>query len=181
MKLFLDFLPIVIFFATYKFTDDIIIATAALIPATILAIAYSWFKERKIEKMQLATLVLVILMGGATVIFQNEVFIKWKPSVVNWLFAFVFIGSHFIGEKTIIERIMGAQLELEKKIWTNLSVAWISFFTLIGIINLYVAFNYSNDIWVNFKLFGMLTLTILFIVAQGIYISLKSKPEPPAN
>jgi len=183
MKLILDFLPIVIFVAVYKYTNDIITATAALIPATIIAIGYSWFKERKVEKMQLVTLVLVIVMGGATVIFQDKTFIQWKPSVVNWLFAVVFFGSHFIGQKTIIERIMGAQIELKNKVWNALNIAWVIFFSLMGIINLYVAFNYSEETWVNFKLFGMLGLTVTFIIAQGIYISLNSKPieTPPAK
>jgi len=183
MKLILDFLPIVIFVAVYKYTNDIITATAALIPATIIAIGYAWFKERKVEKMQLVTLVLVIVMGGATVIFQDKTFIQWKPSVVNWLFAVVFFGSHFIGQKTIIERIMGAQIELKNKVWNALNIAWVIFFSLMGIINLYVAFNYSEETWVNFKLFGMLGLTVTFIIAQGIYISLNSKPieTPPAK
>jgi len=183
MKLILDFLPIVIFVAVYKYTNDIIIATAALIPATIIAIGYSWLKEKKVEKMQLVTLVLVILMGGATVIFQDKTFIQWKPSVVNWLFAVVFLGSQFIGQKTIIERIMGAQIELKNNIWNTLNMAWVVFFTFMGIINLYVAFNYSEETWVDFKLFGMLGLTIAFIIAQGVYISMKSKPSetPPAK
>ncbi len=183
MKLFLDFLPIVIFVAVYKYTNDIIVATAALIPATIIAIAYSWIKERKIEKMQLVTLVLVIIMGGATVIFQDKTFIQWKPSVVNWIFATAFLGSQFIGQKTIIERIMGAQIELKQSVWTTLNLAWVVFFTSMGIINLYVAFNYSEDTWVNFKLFGMLGLTLIFIIAQGIYISLQSKSDetPPSS
>ncbi|NRA21047.1 MAG: septation protein A [Oceanospirillaceae bacterium] len=184
MKLLLDFLPIVIFVAVYKYTSDIIMATAALIPATILSVGYTWFKEKKIEKMQIVTLVLVITMGGATVIFQDKTFIQWKPSVINWLFAATFLGSHFIGEKTIIERIMGAQMVLEKKIWITLSIAWVAFFCFMGIINLYVAFNYSEATWVNFKLFGMLGLTVVFIIIQGIYISLNSEAEeelPPNN
>jgi intracellular septation protein len=183
MKLFLDFLPIVIFVAVYKTTDDIILATAALIPATIMAISYSWFKEHKIEKMQLVTLVLVIIMGGATVIFQDKTFIQWKPSVVNWIFALAFFTSYFVGNKTIIERIMGAQLELKNKIWVILNFAWVVFFILMGIVNLYVAFNYSEATWVNFKLFGMLGLTLVFIIAQGIYISKHSQSNetPPTH
>jgi intracellular septation protein len=181
MKLLLDFLPIVIFVAIYKYTNDIITATAALIPATIIAIAYSWFKERKIEKMQLVTLLLVVVMGGATVIFQDKTFIQWKPSVVNWIFAVAFLGSQFIGEKTIIERIMGAQIELSQNIWTTLNLAWVSFFISMGIINLYVAFNFSEATWVDFKLFGMLGLTLVFIIAQGIYISMNSKSAPPSE
>lgn len=171
MKLLLDFLPIVVFVAVYKYTNDIITATAVLIPATAIAIAYSWIKERKIEKMQLVTLVLVVLLGGATVVFQDKAFIQWKPSIVNWLFAVAFLGSQFIGKKTIIERMMGSQISLSKQIWRTLNIAWVIFFSAMGIINLYVAFNFSESTWVNFKLFGMLGLTLVFIIAQGLYIA----------
>ena len=181
MKLILDFLPIVIFVAVYKYTNDIIIATAALIPATIIAIGYSWFKEKKIEKMQIITLALVITMGGATVIFQDKTFIQWKPSVVNWLFAITFLGSQFIGKKTIIERMMGAQIVLKNKTWNILNIAWVLFFTSMGIVNLYVAFNYSEETWVNFQLFGMIGLPVIFIIAQGIYISLNSKTSESSS
>lgn len=175
MKLILDFLPIVIFVAVYKYTSDIILATVALIPSTIIAIGYSWFKEKKVEKMQLVTLILVIVMGGATVIFQDKAFIQWKPSVINWLFGAVFLGSQFIGSKPIVERIMGSQITLKKKIWNTLNFAWVIFFIAMGILNLYVVYNYSEEAWVNFKLFGMLGLTLVFIVGQGIYISMNSQ------
>lgn len=171
MKLLLDFFPIIIFFGVYKYTGDIIMATAILIPATLLQILYTWIKEHRIEKMQLVTLLLVIVMGGATVIFQDKTFIQWKPTVVNWLFGAAFLGSHFIGEKTIIERIMSANIELPKHVWKTLNSAWVFFFLLMGAINLIVAYNFSEEIWVNFKLFGMLGLTVIFIVIQGLYMS----------
>ena len=110
MKLLLDFLPIIIFFGVYKYTGDIILATAVLIPATLLQMLYTWLKEHKIEKMQLVTLIMVILLGGATVAFQDKTFIQWKPTIVNWLFAAAFLGSQFIGSKTILERIMSSNI-----------------------------------------------------------------------
>ncbi len=171
MKLLLDFFPIIIFFGVYKYTGDIIMATAILIPATLLQILYTWIKEHRIEKMQLVTLLLVIVMGGATVIFQDKTFIQWKPTVVNWLFGAAFLGSHFIGDKTIIERIMSANIELPKHVWKTLNFAWVFFFLLMGAINLIVAYNFSEETWVNFKLFGMLGLTVVFIVIQGLYMS----------
>lgn len=146
-------------------------ATAVLIPATLLQILYTWTKERKIEKMQLVTLFLVIIMGGATVIFQDKTFIQWKPTVVNWLFGVVFLGSQFIGDKTIIERIMAANIELPQHAWRTLNFAWVFFFIAMGVINLFVAYNFSEETWVNFKLFGMLGLTVVFIVIQGLYMS----------
>ncbi|MGY8869708.1 MAG: septation protein A [Pseudomonadales bacterium] len=171
MKLLLDFFPIIIFFGVYKYTGDIIMATAVLIPATLIQILYTWIKEHKIEKMQLVTLVLVIVMGGATVIFQDKTFIQWKPTVVNWLFGVAFLGSQFIGTKTIIERIMSGNIELPQHAWKTLNLAWVVFFLAMGVINLAVAYNFSEETWVNFKLFGMLGLTIVFIVLQGLYMS----------
>ncbi len=146
-------------------------ATAVLIPATLIQILYTWIKEHKIEKMQLVTLVLVIVMGGATVIFQDKTFIQWKPTVVNWLFGVAFLGSQFIGTKTIIERIMSGNIELPQHAWKTLNLAWVVFFLAMGVINLAVAYNFSEETWVNFKLFGMLGLTIVFIVLQGLYMS----------
>lgn len=177
MKLLLDFLPIVIFFGVYKYTGDIIIATAVLIPATILQMGYTWLKTKTIEKMQLTTLVLVIVLGGATVLLQDKNFIMWKPTVVNWLFALVFIGSHFIGGKPIVQRMLASSIELPQPIWTRLSWAWIGFFVLMGILNIFVAYTMSEENWVNFKLFGMLGLTLVFVVLQGLYLS-KHIQEP---
>lgn len=171
MKLLLDFLPIVIFFIVYKTTNDIILATAILIPATLLQMLYTWIKTHKIEKMQLVTLALVVVLGGATVLFQDKTFIQWKPTVVNWLFGLAFLGSQFIGEKTIVERIMGSNISLPDNAWRHLNAAWVIFFMLMGIINLFVAYSFSEETWVNFKLFGMLGLTLLFILAQGLYLS----------
>ncbi len=171
MKLLLDFLPVIIFFAVYKFSGDIILATAVLIPATLLQMAYTWFKTHRVEKMQLVTLGLVVVLGGATVLLDNKAFIQWKPTVVNWLFALAFLGSHFIGQKTIVQRMMESSIELPGKIWRQLNMGWTLFFVLMGILNLAVVYTMSEEAWVNFKLFGMLGCTLVFIIAQGVYIS----------
>ena len=171
MKLLLDFLPIVVFFAVYKWSGDLILATAILIPATLLQMAYTWFTRRTLEKMQLATLVLVILLGGATVVMGDGQFIMWKPTVVNGLFAVVFLLSQFIGAKPIVQRMMDSKITLPDRIWHRLNFAWVIFFVLLGLVNIYVAFNFSENTWVNFKLFGMLGLTLLFVVLQGFYIA----------
>jgi intracellular septation protein len=182
MKILLDFLPVIVFFAVYKFTNDILLATAVLIPATLLQMLYSWKVQGKIEKMQLVTLVLVVLLGGATLAFQDKAFIQWKPTIVNWLFAVGFLATQFIGDKTVVERLMGSSMELPKAIWSRLNLAWVAFFIAVGIVNLYVAYNFSEEIWVDFKLFGMLGLTILFIVLQGLYIAKHAKePEAPTE
>ncbi|GGK74168.1 septation protein A [Amphritea balenae] len=177
MKLLLDFLPVIIFFIVYKSTDDIILATAILIPATLLQMLYTWIKTHKIEMIQIVTLVLVVLLGGATVIFQDKTFIQWKPTVVTWLFAAAFLGSQFIGQKTIIQRLMGGTIELPAPAWKQLNIAWIVFYLILGATNLFVAFTMSEETWVNFKLFGMLGLTLIFILLQGFYISKHMEPE----
>lgn len=171
MKILFDFLPIIIFFATYKYTGDLIIATAVLIPATIIQVGYNWFKHKTVEKMHLVSLVLVILLGGATILFGNGDFIKWKPTIVNWLFAVVFFGSQFIGQKNIMQRMMGDKIQLPFKVWRTLNLAWVAFFIVSGAVNIYVALQFSEEIWVNFKLFGLLGMTFVFVLAQGIYLS----------
>lgn len=176
MKLLLDFLPVIIFFAVYKFSGDIILATAVLIPATLAQMAYTWFTTHKVEKMQLVTLGLVIILGGATVALDNKAFIQWKPTIVNLLFAAAFLGSQFIGKKTIVERLMGQAVELPAFVWRRLNLAWVAFFVLMAALNLIVVYTLSEDAWVNFKLFGMLGCTLVFILAQGIYIS-RHAPE----
>ncbi len=180
MKLLLDFLPVIIFFAVYKFSGDIILATAVLIPATLAQMAYTWFTTHKIEKMQLVTLGLVVVLGGATVLLDNKAFIQWKPTVVNLLFAAAFLGSQFIGKKTIVERLMGQAVELPSLVWRRLNLAWVAFFALMAALNLLVVYTLSEEAWVNFKLFGMLGCTLVFILAQGVYIA-RHAPEQPSN
>ncbi|TDO96442.1 septation protein A [Marinomonas balearica] len=171
MKILFDFLPIIVFFAVYKMTNDIILATAILIPATILQVGYTWWKHKHIEKMHVVSLVLVVLLGGATVLMGDGDFIKWKPTIVNGLFALAFFGSQFIGNKNLIQRMMGDKISLPFKVWRTLNLAWVGFFIVSGLTNLYVAFNFSEEVWVDFKLFGLLGMTLVFIILQGIYLS----------
>lgn len=170
MKFLFDFFPILLFFLAYK-VYDIYVATAVAIAASFIQVGLHWLKHRKIENSHLITLVILILFGGATLLLQDETFIKWKPSVVNWVFALVFLGSQFIGNKTIIERMMSKSISLPAAIWTKLNLSWVVFFIALGLINLYVVYNYDTDTWVNFKLFGMMGLTIVFIIGQAFYMS----------
>ncbi|MCW8883842.1 MAG: septation protein A [Motiliproteus sp.] len=181
MKLLFDFLPIAIFFGVYKYTGDIIMATAVLIPATILQMAYTWFRTHKIEKMHLVTLGLVIVLGGATIAFQDKTFIQWKPTVVNWLFGVAFLISQYVGQKPLVQRMMEANIELPDPIWHRLSWAWVGFFIVMGILNLAVAYTMSEEAWVNFKLFGMLGLTLIFVVLQGVYLTKHIKEPAEEN
>jgi len=170
MKFLLDFFPIVFFFIAYKMYD-IYVATAVLIIASLLQTSVHWFMHRRFEKMHVITLVLVCVFGGLTLMLQDEMFIKWKPTVINWLFAIAFLGSQFIGEKPIIQRMMGDHIVLPIHIWFRLNVAWSIFFISLGIINLFVIYNFDTETWVNFKLFGLLGLTFVFVIAQSLYLA----------
>lgn len=172
MKLLLDFLPIVLFFVAYKMSGDLILATLVLIPATIAQVAFGYFQTRKVEPMPLVTLALVVILGGATVYLNDPVFIIWKPTLVNGLFAIAFIASEFVmGNIPIVKRLMGSAISLTDDLWIKLNRAWALFFVFSGVTNLVVAENFSEDTWVNFKLFGMLGLTLVFIVLQGLWMS----------
>jgi len=200
MKLLFDFFPIILFFVSYyqasylientfigKLVDlekpdfilATIVATGIAIVASFFQVGYNWFKQRKFEKMHIFSLALITVLGGITIMLGNPAFIQWKPTVLNWLFAAVFFGSLFIGEKTLVQRAMGNQIELPEAVWTRLNLAWVAFFMISGAANLYVAFYYALDLdektrmdnWVNFKLFGLMGLTLIFVILQAIYLA----------
>lgn len=209
MKLLFDLFPIVLFFIAYKMFD-IFVATAVAMAAAVVQIALFWFKNRRFEKAHVITLVLLLIFGGLTIFLRDPVFLMWKVSVVNILFALAFVGSFFIGQKTLIERMMGGQIELPKKIWQRLNWMWSGLFILIATVNMYfvlmatkardvflqgakvdskvainkldcigydslqtacIAAQESEATWVNFKLFGTMGMTILFIILTGVMIS----------
>jgi intracellular septation protein len=171
MKFLFDFFPVILFFVAFK-TFDLFVATAVIMAASLLQIAIHWVRTRKFETMHVITFAAVVLLGGATLIFRDERFIKWKPTVAYWITALVFAGSHFVGsKKTVIQRLMGEQISLANTIWTKLNISWIIFFILAGALNLAVAFNASTEVWVNFKLFGLLAITLVFAVIQGLFIN----------
>lgn len=169
MKPFLEFFPIILFFVAYKLYD-IYIATAVVIVATIVQVVTYWFMYRKVETMQWITLGLILVMGGATLYLQDEQFIKWKLTIIEWLFGSAFLASQFIGNKTFIERMMGANLELPALIWKRLNLSWALFFIGVGFLNLYVMSNYSTDDWVSFKTFGVPGLMLVFIAVQMAFL-----------
>ena len=181
-KLLLDFFPVLLFFVAYKSYDDptegIIAATAVAIVASIVQVSYTRLKFGRVENMHLITMALIVVLGGATILLRDEMFIKWKPSVVNWLFAAVFLGSQFIGSKNIVRRMMDKAVSLPNNIWTRLNLGWAVFFVFAGFLNLYVVYNYDTDTWVNFKLFGLLGLTILFVIAQSFYLMRHIQEDP---
>ena len=173
-KLLLDFFPVLLFFVVFKYhdnpTEGIIAATAVAIVASIVQVAYTRIKHGRVENMHLITLALIVVLGGATIVFRDEMFIKWKPSIVNWLFATAFLGSQFIGSKNFVQRVMEKAVELSPAIWFRLNMAWVVFFVAAGFLNVWVVYNFDTDTWVNFKLFGLLGLTIVFVIAQSFYL-----------
>ncbi len=175
--LLFDFFPVLLFFAAFK-VWGLMVATAVLIVATLAQTAWSWFRTRTVNRTHLLTAGLVLVFGGLTLWLDDEVFIKWKPTVVYWLFAIAFVGSQWVGEKPIIRRIMESGIQLPNPIWLRLNVAWAVFFVGLGFLNLWVAFNFSTDLWVNFKLFGLLGLTVGFAVLQGFYIASHAVEAP---
>lgn len=188
MKLLFDLFPVFLFFIAYKMYD-IYIATGVIIVATIIQVSYLYARHRRVEKIHLITLGLIVVLGGATLMLQDERFIAWKPTIVNWGFALVFLASHYVmGNKPIVRRMMEAMIELPDQIWIRLSYLWVGFFIFSGVVNLWVYYNFSLDAWVNFKLFGLMGLTFAFILLQGLYISRytqisdepdeTTKPEP---
>ena len=169
-KLIFDFFPIIIFFIIYKIYD-IYTATFALIVATAIQMIYELIRYRKISMMHIITFVLVLVLGGATIYFHDDALIKWKVTIANWLFGIIFICSSYMMKKPIIQRLMEENIALPPAIWKNLNNAWGIFFILLGTLNLFVAYYFSTDTWVNFKLFGMLGISIIFVIGQGIFLS----------
>lgn len=205
MKQLFDFFPILLFFVLYKFyldlpdgfilainawmplmqltpgesSDAIYLATLAAIVVTLLQVVGAAILVKKIEKMPLITLALLVVFGGATLALKDPVFIQWKPTAINWLFGLVFLGSHLVGDKPLVQRMMGHAIEIsERRVWVQLNLAWVGFFVVAGVANMIVApeidplgLQFSEDTWVDFKLFGLMGMTIAFVVAQAIYLA----------
>jgi len=181
MKMLFDYFPIIVFFAVFKLlTGDgsseevkeaMIMATKAGIGASFLQVGAYWLKTRKFEKMHLISLALIAIFGSITIALDDPLYIKWKTTILEWVFALVFIASEYIGEKNLVRRMMDKVMVAPDAVWKKLNLAWAAFFILMGFVNLYVLYNFSDEFWVNFKLFGMLGMTVVFIVAQGIFMA----------
>lgn len=190
MKQFIDFIPLILFFIVYKLdprnvelagqsfsVGGIYSATAVLIAASVLVYGALLIKQRRLDKGQWVTLAACLVFGGMTLAFHSETFLKWKAPVVNWLFALAFAGSHFIGDRPLIQRIMGHAVNLSDSLWAKLNVAWVLFFLICGCVQLFVAFTFQS-IWVDFKVFGSLGMTLLFLIGQGVFLARHMHDEP---
>lgn len=169
-----EFLPVVLFFVAFKFYG-IYVATVVGIVVSALQLTFSTLWQRRLDKKQLITLIVFVIFGGMTLYFHNPIFVKWKPSVVFWIFSFVLFLSHFIGKKPLMQRMLESMLDgkasLPSFVWKKLNLAWTVFFMLLGAINIYVAYHFDTDTWVNFKLYGILGLLFLFSFLQALYLS----------
>ena len=178
MKLLFDFFPLILFFGTYKLYG-IYVATSVAIIASLGQVIWFWFRHRRFETTHLITLFVILIFGGLTLIFRDDIFIKWKPTIVNWLFAVIVLGSQFLGKRTVLERLLGQQMTLPAPIWKKVNLSWGLFFLVSGTLNLYIAFFFRThlddqirtDFWVNFKVFGLLGLTLAFSIIQMLLIS----------
>ena len=199
MKLLFDFLPILLFFGAFKYAEGqkdwaaqfatdhlgfvvsggivgpneapVLLATVVVIVATLAQIGWLVARGRKVDMMLWVSLGLVVVLGGATIWFHSETFIKWKPSVLYWVMGLGFWISRAVFRKNLLQTLMGEQLQLPAAVWQRLNFAWIAFFGLMGLANIYVAYSFSTAAWVNFKLFGGIGLMLLFTLAQGLYLS----------
>lgn len=169
MRLLADYLPLIAFGAAY-FMADIYVATGVLIVALFLVVAGYWLINHELHKMHLITAILALIFGGVTIAVHDPLFIKLKPSVLYLVFAAVLAGSVYIGKKNVMERLLGSQLELPSPVWDRLSFMWAGFFVFSALLNLYVAFNYSNTFWVDYKLFGMTSMSFVFALLTGVYL-----------
>jgi intracellular septation protein len=176
MKFVFDLFPVVLFFAAFKL-QGIYVATAVAIAATFLQIGWVWFRHRKVDTMLWVSLAVIVVFGGATLLLHDETFIKWKPTVLYWLFGSVLLGAQMLFGKNLIRALMGKEIRLPDDIWNKLNVSWVIFFATMGILNLLVAYNFDTDTWVNFKLFGGLGLTLAFVVLQGLALARFMEPE----
>ncbi|GGZ28778.1 MULTISPECIES: septation protein A [Shewanella] len=174
MKQLLDFLPLVIFFAVYKFYD-IYVASGALIAATALQLVVTYLLYRKLEKMHLITFAMVAVFGTLTLVFHDDTFIKWKVTIVYALFA-LGLGVSQLLNKPVLKGMLGQELKVADKIWAQVTWYWVSFFIVCGLINIYVAFSLSQETWVNFKVFGLTAVTLLNTIATVVYL-FKHIPE----
>lgn len=186
MKLLFDFFPILLFFLAYMFGADflpaddpafqeyrehpIYLATMVAMAAAVVQVSYAWIRHRKVDNMLLVSFVLIMILGAATLYLKNPLFIKWKGTAVNWLFGLVFGASQIFGERTVIQRTLGEQLELPVPVLRRLNLIWTLFFFVMGGVNLFVAYNFDEKTWVQFKMFGMLGMTFLFVILQTAYL-----------
>ena len=190
MKQLAEFLPIVLFFIAYQLNgetislagweytfDGIFSATAILMVATVAQVGITYAITREFEKRLIWLLLAVMIFGGATLVFRNQMFIQWKPTIFNWVLALVFGASQYIGDKNLMERTLGSQIHLPKPVWSKLNLLWVSNFAIVGTLNLVVAYGYSEETWVSYKMYSAIGFTLLLTILTALLISPHLKDE----
>ena len=170
MKFLFDVFPVILFFVAYKLAD-IYVATGVAIAATIAQVAWLKLRGRRVDTMLWASLAIIVVFGGATLLLHDETFIKWKPTILYWLFAAVLAGGELFLRRNFIRTLLGEQLQLPDRAWRTLNRSWTGFFAFMGAANLFVAYSFSTDTWVNFKVWGGIGLFLLFAVVQGLFLA----------
>ncbi len=194
MRQLLEFLPIALFFIVYQLDgetvtlgswvhtiDGIFTATGVLMAATVVQVGIVYAMTRELEKRALWMAAAVLVFGGATLAFRNELFIQWKPTIFNWALALAFGASQFIGEKNLMERTLGSQIHLPRPVWTRLNLLWVTNFTVVGALNLVVAYYFSEATWVSYKLYSAIGFTLLLTILTAVIVSPHLKDEPNAE
>lgn len=201
MRFLFDLLPVILFFVAYRWAGSdtatavqlladlglggigermapILLATAVAIAATVAQVSWLLALRRRVDTMLWVSLALIVVMGGLTLWLQDPDFIMWKPTLLYWTFAATLAGSAWLLRRNLIQRLMGEQLQLSPAVWARLNLAWVAFFATMGALNLYVAQRFDEATWVSFKLYGGIGLMLLFVAAQGLWLSRHLPREP---
>jgi intracellular septation protein len=176
MKFLFDLFPVVLFFVAFKLAD-IYVATAVAMATTALQVGWLKLRRQRVHPMLWASFAIIGVFGGATLVLKDETFIKWKPTVLYWLFGAVLAGSA-LARRNLIRSVLSQEMQLPDAVWTRLNLSWVGFFAFMGAANLYVAYNYPTDLWVNFKLFGGMGLMLLFVVGQALVLARYVEDKP---
>jgi intracellular septation protein len=176
MKFLFDLFPVILFFAAFQLWD-IYVATAVAIAASVTQIGWLALRRRRIDPMLWASLGIIVVFGGLTLLLRDKTFIQWKPTVLYWLFGAVLAGAA-LARRNLIRSLLSEQMSLPDAVWTRLNWSWVAFFALMGVLNLYVAFNFSEKIWASFKLFGGIGLMLLFVLAQSAFLAKYVEDKP---
>ncbi len=179
MKFLFDLFPVILFFIAFK-VAGIYVATATAIAATFAQIGWLKFRHRKVDTMMWVSLGIIVVFGGATLLLHDETFIKWKPTVLYWAFSVALTAAPLVAKKNLIRAVLGQQMQLPAMVWARLNLAWAGFFAVMGAANLYVAFNFPTETWVNFKLFGGMGLMVVFVILQAIYLARHLQENEPS-
>lgn len=170
MKFLFDLLPVILFFVAFQFAG-IYVATGIAIVTTIAQVLWMWLRHRKVEPMQWVSLAIIVVFGGATMVLHNEIFIKWKPTALYWLFSITLFVAELVFDKNLIRAMMEKQMALPESLWRAVNFSWALFFLAMGVLNLVIAYHFSTDTWVYFKLFGGMGLMVVFIVVQSLWLA----------